>query len=170
MKKTLISEVAGAFVLDINRYADNRGYFQEVYSVAKDQYPLSCYQINVSYSHKGVVRGMHVVPFAKLCTCVRGSLFDVVADVRPDSATFLHWYGVWLTEENHRQLFIPANCAHGFFAAEDNTILLYLQDGTYAPNTEREINWQDPQLGIKWPVVEEYILSDKDRQAPMFEL
>lgn len=166
MKQTLISEVDGAFVLEIDRHSDHRGYFQEVYSVAKTQYPLSCYQINVSCSNKNVVRGMHVVPFAKLCTCVRGSLFDVVADVRPDSPTYLKWFGVWLTEENHKQLFVPANCAHGFFAAEDNTALLYLQNGTYAPKLEREINWQDPQLGIEWPESGEYILSDKDRQAP----
>ena len=166
MKQIQISEVAGAFVLEVDRFSDNRGYFQEVYSVAKTEYPLSCYQINVSYSHKGVVRGMHVVPFAKLCTCVRGVLFDVVADVRPDSPTYLGWHGEWLTDENHKQLFIPANCAHGFFAAEDETVLLYLQTGTYNPEVEWELNWQDPKLGIDWPEAEDYLLSRKDRQAP----
>lgn len=167
MRRTLISEVEGAFVLEFDRFSDNRGYFQEVYSVKKDEYCLPSYQINVSCSKKNVVRGMHVVPFSKLCTCVQGSLFDVVADTRPHSPTYLGWYGVWLTEENRKQLFVPAGCAHGFFAGEDDTLLLYLQDGTYNPQTEQEVNWRDPQLNIVWPPATEYVLSEKDRQAPM---
>lgn len=168
MKKTLIPEVEGAFAVDIDRFSDSRGYFEEAFSVKN--YPIPVYQINVSRSNANVVRGMHVVPFSKICTCLRGRLFDVVADVRPDSPTYLNWYGLWLTERNCQQLYIPAGCAHGFFSGEDDTVLMYCQDGTYDPKTEREINWLDPKLNIKWPKTwpfeNEYVLSDKDRQAP----
>ena len=169
MKKIKIDEVLGAFVIEGDRYADDRGWFQELYSTAK-AYPhliAGERQINLSCSKKGVVRGMHVVPFAKLCTCVRGRVYDVVADLRPRSATYLQWYGIWLDAENRKQLFVPAGCAHGFFSGEEDSFFLYLQDGTYNPAVEKQVNWRDPKIGIVWPPSQEYILSDKDKYTEM---
>lgn len=166
MKKIPVTQVDGAYVIEIDRHNDRRGYFQEVFSsVRYDANLPHVAQINLSLSHKNVVRGLHVAPFGKLCTCVRGSLFDVVADVRKGSPTFGGWHGVWLTEHNCKQLYVPPGCAHGFFAAENDTLLLYEQDGLYDPATDQVINWQCPRLGIAWPKAEEYILSDKDRLA-----
>lgn len=167
MKIKPVSQIEGAHLIEFDRYEDDRGYFQEVYSTATD-YPHfvgRSRQLNLSSSVQNTVRGMHVAPFSKLCSCIRGRLYDVIADVRPDSPTYLKWYGVWLEESSPLQLFVPSGCAHGFFAAENNTLLLYLQDGTYEPAVEKEINWRDPKLGIKWPEASKYILSEKDRRA-----
>ena len=161
------NHVKDSFVCTIDRFHDERGFFQEIYSFAKEKYyPFECKQINVSSSKRNTIRGLHVVPFAKMCACVRGSLFDIVADVRRDSPTYLKWFGTWLTEENRNQMYIPPGCAHGFFAAEDDTLLLYSQSATYSPGVEQEVNWADPSLGIAWPLAEKYIISDKDSQAP----
>ena len=171
MKKIPIRNVEGAYIIEFDRYSDERGYFEELHSTATD-YPHfvgGARQTNLSISHKGVIRGLHIVPFAKLCSCPRGRLFDVVVDVRKDSPTYLNWHGVWLEEQSTRQLFVPANCAHGFYSAEDNTILLYMQDGTYNPNVESELNWKDPDIGVKWPE-DRYIISKKDQMAPTIRM
>ena len=165
MKRTRL-KVNGAYVYEIDRYEDDRGYFQEVFSTQKYEADFwKVCQTNVSYSEKNVVRGLHVAPFAKLCTCIKGRLFDVVVDVRKMSTTYLQWDAVWLDENNKKQLFVPAYCAHGFFAAENGTILLYSQDGLYNPREEWELKWDDPLLGVEWPEADEYKLSEKDRAA-----
>jgi dTDP-4-dehydrorhamnose 3,5-epimerase len=171
VKKILIKDVQGACLIEFDRHSDERGYFQEIYSTSRDYPHLvgTKRQINLSMSGKGVVRGLHIVPFGKICSCPRGRLFDVIADVRPDSPTYLNWYGVWLEEQSCRQLYVPPHCAHGFFSAEDNTILMYIQDGTYDPTLESEVNWKDPDIGIKWPEATRYILSAKDLQAPIIK-
>lgn len=171
MKKTLIEEVHGACVIEGDRFPDDRGWFQEIYSTARSYPHLSGLerQINISHSKQGVVRGMHIVPFAKLCTCIHGCVYDVVVDMRENSSTYLKWFGVWLNEENKKQLFVPAGCAHGFFSQTNDTIFLYLQDRTYNTNLERQLNWRDPKIGIVWPDSKEYILSEKDKHAPMME-
>lgn len=168
MKSWKIDEVQGAQVIEFDRFEDERGYFEELYSTVRGYPHLTGMerQINLSMSNQGVVRGLHVVPFAKLCSCLRGRIYDVVADVRPDSKTYLGWHGLWLDENSRKQLFVPAGCAHGFFSAERNTILMYLQDGVYNPAMEREVNWRDPKLNIKWPAYPVYSLSDKDLKAP----
>lgn len=154
--------VNGAFLQEINRHNDERGFFEEVFSLNRME--MSVAQVNVSMSGRGVLRGLHVAPFAKLCTCVRGSLFDVVADVRKGSPTYGKWFGAWLTEENRKQMYVPAFCAHGFFAAEDNTTLLYLQDGTYDSKRDWSVHWQDAEIGVVWPEGP-YIISKKDMEA-----
>jgi dTDP-4-dehydrorhamnose 3,5-epimerase len=167
MIRTNIPEVKDCYIIRFDRHVDNRGYFQEVFS--RKNYQMDVLQTNVSYSDKNVLRGLHVAPFAKLCTCIRGRLFDVVADVRKDSPTFGKWFGIWLAETEFYQLYVPAGCAHGFFSAEDNTILLYQQDGIRGNIAldEYEIHFQDPLFGINWPEAE-YILSEKDKKAKNF--
>ena len=167
MKIIPVEEVDGASLIEFDRFTDDRGYFQEMYSTAKD-YPHftgTSRQTNVSVSAKNVVRGLHVAPFAKLCCCLRGRLYDVIADVRPNSKTYKNWYGVWLDEKSNKQLFVPKGCAHGFYSAEDDTMLMYMQDGTYNPYYEYEVNWKDSQIGVKWPQADRYILSHKDQMA-----
>ena len=167
MRKTTIDEVHGAFLIEYDRHHDDRGWFSELYSSVRPEYPHLIgrdRQINLSCSKKGVVRGLHVAPFSKLCTCLRGRIYDVVADVRPTSKTYLGWYAVWL-EDNRKQLFVPAGCAHGFFSAEEDSLFMYYQDGTYNPETETQVNWRDPKIGITWPPSQEYLISDKDKYA-----
>lgn len=169
MEKTPIPEIQGAFVIEICRFPDNRGFFQEMFS--KSNYSpdfTEVAQTNLSYSRKNVVRGLHVAPYAKLCTCIKGRLLDVVADVRKESPTFGNWFGVWLTDMNRKQLLVPAGCAHGFLSAEDDTILCYHQSGNYDPKSEFEIHFQDPDLNILWPKLDEYVLSNKDKNANSF--
>jgi dTDP-4-dehydrorhamnose 3,5-epimerase len=164
--KTPIEQVRGAYFLTVDRHFDRRGYFQEVFARTSHEFCIAeVLQTNVSCSRKNVVRGLHVASFSKLCTVVRGKVFDVVADVRKGSPTEGQWFGTYLDDENRRQLFVPAGCAHGFLVYEDDTLFLYQQNGLYDPKTEWTIHWKDPILNINWPEAEYYSLSDKDRDA-----
>ena len=110
MKTRKIDEIYGAFIIECDRHFDERGWVQELYSTARE-YPHLIgreRQNNMYCSNKGVVRGMHVSPFAKLCTCIRGRVYDVIVDMRPDSPTYMNWFGSWL-EDNRQQIFVPAN-------------------------------------------------------------
>tara|TARA_Y100000034_G_C6903213_1_gene418340 strand:- start:457 stop:996 length:540 start_codon:yes stop_codon:yes gene_type:complete len=168
-------KVAGAYEIIYDRYGDDRGSFQEIYSRHIQKFswagPLktNVAQINCSVSHKNVVRGIHRAPFTKLCTCVSGRIWDAVIDLRVDSPTYLTWDGVWLDPENQRQVFVPAYCGHGFFSAEDNSILIYMQDGHYVPEgqpgSQQSWNYRDPTFGIKWPEADKYLLSEADGRA-----
>ncbi len=164
MNSRQVAEVCDALVCEGVRYYDDRGYFQELFS---NKY-LPCFnvkQINCSVSKKNVIRGLHVVPFAKLVYCIKGKIFDVVADVRKKSKTYLKWYGVELNGQN--ALFIPPYCAHGFLAMEDDSVVVYAQDAVYDPAVESSVNYADPRINIQWPLV---IASDKDRKAPYVEI
>ncbi len=171
MNKQEIAEVEGAYVITFDRHKDHRGYFEELFSsIRYDANLPHVAQVNLSYSKKWALRGLHVAHFCKLCTCIRGKLWDVVADVREGSPTYGKWYGLWLTEDSCDQLFVPAGCAHGILAYEDDTILLYQQDGLYTANMpERIINTHDPTLNIKWPPVNYYLSSQKDKYAPYLD-
>lgn len=170
MKKIPIADVLGVYVFELDRFDDDRGFFQPTYhrSFYFEEMP-SVLQTQISSSKKNVIRGLHVAPYSKICTCLQGSLFDVVADVRKSSPTYGQWFGLWLTPNNLKQLFIPAGCAHGFFSSEENTILMYAQDGLWNPAFEYEIHWQDPTLAISWPESDNYVLSEKDLKANFLE-
>lgn len=158
--------IEGAYVVTRQRHHDNRGYFQEIdQTVRYDTNLPHASQVNISYSRANVVRGLHVATFGKLCTVVFGRVFDVVADVRRGSPTEGQWHGIWLDDLNCKQLYVPPNCAHGFYVAEEGTLFLYHQDGLYNHQTEWSINWLDPTLNIHWPETDHYILSDRDRNA-----
>jgi dTDP-4-dehydrorhamnose 3,5-epimerase len=155
--------VCDAFSCDGCRYYDHRGYFQELFS-QKNLPHFKVAQINCSVSAKNVLRGLHVVPFAKLVFCVKGQVFDVVADVRKDSKSYLKYDSVILSGYNEKAIYIPPNCGHGFLALEEDSIVVYAQDGIYDPTLESIVNYADPQLNIKWPFA---ILSEKDAKAPV---
>jgi len=161
-----IKEVKDALIIERDRYDDSRGFFEEVYSSAKIEIEnFSVQQSNLSQSSKNVVRGLHQSSYAKLCTCISGHLFDVMVDLRPHSPTYLNWFGIWLSSDKPISVYIPGDFAHGFYSAEDNTMLLYHIDEIHNPDNVLDINWLDPTLNIDWPKKSGCILSDKDRDA-----
>ena len=155
---------AKVYVPDV--FADARGYFKETYS--REKYAAAglhdvWVQDSVSHSHRGVVRGLHAdARMAKLVQCLRGEIFDVIVDLRADSPTYKRWEGFTLSAGNHRQLYVPAGFGHGFLARTDGTIVLYKQSATYDPAYEFGARWDDPSIGITWPLDEPPILSAKD--------
>lgn len=156
----------GVLVLRPQVFADARGSFKEVYSESKYG-ELGIHgpwvQDNVSVSRRGVLRGMHYdMRMAKLVQCLHGHIFDAVVDMREGSPTFKRWCSVELSGENHRQVYIPAGFAHGFYTLSDEAIVLYKQTAAYDPAQERAISWRDPEVGIVWPLAGEPVLSPKD--------
>jgi dTDP-4-dehydrorhamnose 3,5-epimerase len=115
---------------------------------------------------------MQVEPHSevKVVRCARGALYDVIIDLRPDSATSLQWTGVELTAENHRMLYVPKGFAHGFQTLTDDVEISYLVSAFYTPQAEAGVRWDDPAFGIEWPLGEPTVISDKDRNWPDFSL
>ena len=164
MKKTETC-ILGCYEIQFDRHEDDRGFFQELYSLNKyDMQPGE--QISCSCSKKNVIRGLHISLYYKLCSCVSGRLFDVAVDLRKDSPTYLKWTGVWLSADSCVQFLVPPGCGHGFYSAEDNTLLVYLQGGCYKKANDLEVRWNDPTIGIQWPECDGYIISEKDQNAP----
>jgi dTDP-4-dehydrorhamnose 3,5-epimerase len=155
---------AKIYVPDV--YPDARGYFKETYSRHKyaavgmrDEW----LQDSVSRSHRSVIRGMHVDPrMAKLVQALKGTIYDVIVDLREGSPTYKRWEGFELTEDNHRQLYVPPGFAHGFLARSDEVIVMYKMSAHYDPAFESGIRWNDPSVGIAWPLDGEPVLSAKD--------
>jgi dTDP-4-dehydrorhamnose 3,5-epimerase len=153
---------------------DDRGYFFESYHRRRywDQgVAVDFVQDNQSRSARGVLRGLHYQadPKAqgKLVRVLRGAIFDVAVDIRPDSPTFGHWVAETLSADNHRQLWIPAGFAHGFCALEDGTEVSYKVTEYYSPELDRGLRWDDPDIGIGWPdEARPFVLSEKDQKQP----
>lgn len=151
-------------------FEDDRGYFKETYS--RNKYKAlgledEFVQDNISRSHRNVVRGMHYdLRVAKLVQCLRGAIFDAIVDAREGSATYLQWEGYELTEGNHLQLYVPKGFAHGFLALTDDVIVSYKQSEHFDAVHERGLAWDDPAIGIAWPLDGEPIVSGKDRSWP----
>lgn len=148
-------------------HGDARGFFKEVYSAKRyEEAGITgpFVQDNVSVSCKATLRGMHYdVRMAKLVQCLDGAVFDAFVDMREGSPTFKQWDAVELTAQNHRQVFVPAGFAHGFFVLSERAIVLYKQTAAYDPARERAISWRDPSVGIEWPLDgQEPLLSPKD--------
>lgn len=171
--KVQSTSVDGVYLLEPTVYEDDRGFFMESYNEkVLAEYGITCQfvQDNHSLSRKtGTLRGMHyqLEPYAqtKLVRVIRGSIFDVVVDLRPNSKTYGQWEGFELSAGNKRQLLVPRGFAHGFCTLEPNTEVLYKVDQYYSQPHDRGIRWDDPEIGIIWPV-ESPILSGKDRQHP----
>ncbi len=167
----------GAFVIDIDRRSDDRGYFARVWCAREfEEHGLEprLVQCNVAYNHKkGILRGMHYqnAPYAevKLVRCTRGAVYDVIVDLRADSATYLNWTGVELTGDNHRMLYVPEGFAHGYVTLADDSELFYQVSQFYTPAAEGGVRWDDPAVGIEWPEVGELLISEKDRAWPMLD-
>lgn len=166
------TEIDGVWILEPRLFTDARGYFMETYRKADFDravgHPVDFVQDNQSRSSRGVLRGLHYQKGAdsqaKLVRVLQGSVADVAIDLRRSSPTFGRHVMVMLSEENNRQLFIPRGFAHGFQVLSDTAVFTYKVDNRYAPESECSIRYDDPQLGIRWPIAsaEEMLLSEKD--------
>ncbi len=172
------TDIEGPLIIEPRVFLDKRGYFFESFSLREftaQAGPVKFVQDNESYSaRRGVLRGLHFqkgkAAQAKLLRVVRGSVLDVVVDIRPGSPTRGRYVSVVLSGENKRQFFIPRGFAHGFLVLEDDTVFQYKCDNYYAPEAEGSYRWNDPTLAIDWGVLpDELILSEKDAQAPFFK-
>ena len=165
--------LAGVLILEPKVFGDARGWFMESWSKKKMEDAgifVDFVQDNHSFSAvKGTLRGLHYqlnpMAQAKLLRVSRGTIFDVAVDIRRGSPTYAKWVGIELSAENHRQLFIPRGFAHGFITLTNDVEVLYKADNLYAPEYDGNIRWDDPEIGIKWPIAP-VVLSEKDAAAP----
>jgi len=167
----------GARLIELEKRGDSRGFFARYFCQTEfrnDGLVDTFAQINTSLTaHKGTLRGMHYqLPPAsevKVVRCIRGSLYDVILDLRPDSPTFGRSFGAELNEENRLMMYVPKGFAHGFVTLTDDTEALYLVSDPYSPELERGIRFNDPKFNIEWPIVPSEV-SDKDRGWPDFNV
>lgn len=166
------TELPGVLVIEADVHRDARGFFLESFHAAKYEalgIPGPFVQDNHSRSGAGTIRGLHLQvgrPQAKLVRTIEGSVFDVAVDVRHGSPTFARWVGVALSAENFRQLYIPTGYAHGFAVLSPTAQVEYKCTDYYDPASEVSIAWNDPQIGIHWPV-KTPVLSERDRRSPL---
>jgi len=174
VRRTDIADVACVIP---QRFGDARGWFSETYSTRAFLEVLGgtvFVQDNQAFSaQKGTLRGLHFQcppeAQAKLIRVLRGSIFDVAVDLRVGSPTYGHWVGETLTAEGGEQLFVPRGFAHGYCTLEPNTEVAYKADGFYSPECDAGLTWNDPMIGITWPIApEEAMMSDKDKRLPGF--
>jgi dTDP-4-dehydrorhamnose 3,5-epimerase len=159
-------------VVEPRVFSDNRGHFLELFQAERyleQGIPDRFVQDNLSYSTRGVVRGLHYQlgrPQGKLVGVVQGAVFDVAVDIRYGSPTFGRYMGIVISSENYRQVYIPEGFAHGFCVLTESAMVLYKCTDYYLPGEERGIRWDDPVLNIAWPIPVP-ILSEKDRNYPL---
>ncbi len=166
----------GVLILEPRVFGDDRGFFFESWNARTfaqvTGVDAGFVQDNHSRSAKGVVRGLHYQvpePQAKLVRCVAGAVWDVAVDIRRSSPAFGEWFGLELSAGNKRQLWIPEGFAHGFVALTEGAELLYKTTSYYNAEYDRALAWDDPGIGIEWPLPGPPILSDKDRVAPRID-
>lgn len=176
--KVTPTAIADVVVIEPKVFGDARGFFMESFNQqAFNEATGTCFdfvQDNHSRSSRGVLRGLHyqLPPHAqgKLVRVTSGAVFDVAADIRQGSATFGKWVGTELTADNHKQLWIPPGFAHGFVVLSETADFLYKTTAYYAPQSDRGVLWNDPQIGIEWPDLGmDFLLSDKDIRQPLLK-
>ncbi|MNW48838.1 dTDP-4-dehydrorhamnose 3,5-epimerase [compost metagenome] len=166
------TSIEGLVVIEPKVYGDHRGYFMETYNFNEFKeagLDMTFVQDNQSSSQKGVLRGLHFQkkhPQGKLVRVLSGEVFDVAVDLRPESSTYKHWLGVTLTGENRKQLYVPERFAHGFLVLSDKAEFVYKCTDFYHPEDEGGVLWNDPEIGVEWPLegIGELLLSDKDKR------
>jgi dTDP-4-dehydrorhamnose 3,5-epimerase len=166
-------EIKGLFVIEPTVFGDDRGYFMETYNYSEFKevgLDMVFVQDNQSKSKRGVLRGLHFqknYPQGKLVRVIKGEVFDVAVDIRKGSPTFGKAYGVILNEQNKKQFYVPGGFAHGFMVLSEEAEFVYKCTEFYHPEDEGSIRWDDPQIGIEWPLenIGSPILSDKDSKA-----
>lgn len=171
------TNLKGAYILEIQKIEDDRGFFGRSWCAKEMEshgLNINIRQTNVSYNKlRGTLRGMHYQkpPFkeCKVVRCTKGAIFDVIIDLRPDSPTYREWFGVELTSENHKMIYIPEDFAHGYITLEDHTEITYMVSEFYAPGYEGAIRWDDPKFNIQWPILPQ-VISAKDKGIPNFDI
>ena len=169
------TKLKDAFEIDLKKIGDDRGFFARTFCVEEfKQHGLNTHfvQCNMSFSaDKHTLRGFHYqtggAEEAKLIRCTRGSILDVIIDIRPDSPTYCEHIGVELSEKNHKMLYVPEGFAHSFITLENDTEVTYMVSAMYAPEQERGIRWNDPAFNIQWPT-DNPTTSEKDSKWPDF--
>lgn len=166
----------GAWLIDLDKRGDDRGFFARAF--CKDEFAAhglepDFVQVNTSLSsQEGTLRGMHfqLPPAAevKLVKCIRGELWDCIVDLRSESPTYKKWFGATLSAENRTMMYVPRGFAHGFITLTDDAEALYFVSAAYAPDRERGLRWNDPEIGIRWPR-EPSTMSAKDQSWPDFD-
>lgn len=169
------TELEGAFVIELEKHEDERGFFARTFCCKEFRnYALNpkLVQCNISFNKKkGTLRGMHYQVFphqeAKLVSCIKGVIYDVIIDLRVDSSTYCQWFAVELSAENYKMLYIPEGFAHGFQTLEDNSVVFYQMSEFYHPECARGVRWDDPAFQIRWPLSYR-VMSKKDLSYPDF--
>ncbi len=169
------TELKGAYIVELEKLEDERGFFARSWcqnEFSNHGLNSRLVQCDISFNKKsGTLRGMHLQTppkaEAKLVRCTRGSIYDVIIDLRKDAPSYKKYFGVNLTSENRRMLFIPEGFAHGFITLEDNTEIFYQMSEFYAPECARGYRWNDPAFDIQWPN-EVTVISERDRNHPDF--
>ena len=170
------TKLSGAFVIEIKKLADDRGFFGRSWCRREmEEQGLNGHVVNMNTSlskYKGTLRGLHfqLPPHAeaKMIRCTRGSVFDIIVDLRPHSPTFRQWYGEVLSADNYKMLYSPEGFAQGFITLEDNAEITYLTTDFYAPGAAKGVRWNDPAFDIKLPL-EPIVISDQDKVWPDFD-
>lgn len=165
------TKLQGVYVIEVEKTEDERGFFARTFCRHEFEahgLDTRVAQCSTSFNkRKGTLRGMHyqTAPYAeaKLVRCTAGAVYDVAVDLRPDSPTYKKWTAVELTKDNRRAIYIPAGCAHGFQTVVDDTEVYYQISESYHPEIAKGIRWDDPVFGVRWPLPEGPILSEKDR-------
>jgi dTDP-4-dehydrorhamnose 3,5-epimerase len=168
------TKLQGAFVLELEQRSDNRGFFARTFCRQEfEAHGLNpnVAQCNLSFNEKaGTLRGLHYqtppATEAKFFRCIRGAIYDVIVDMRPGSPTYLQHFGIELTADNHLALYVPEMFAHGYQALEDGTEVLYQVSEFYTPGVEQGLRYDDPALGITWPMPTT-VISEKDQSWPL---
>lgn len=171
--KFIETDIPDVKIIEPKVFGDDRGYFMETFrqDLFDNEIGRTVFvQENQSLSKRNILRGLHYQikqPQGKLVRVTRGAVFDVAVDLRKTSPTFKQWVGVELSAENKRQLWVPEGFAHGFYVLSEEAEFVYKCTNFYAPEYDRNVIWNDPEVGIEWPLDAEPQLSDKDREAPL---
>ena len=168
------TKFADAFVVELGKHEDARGFFARAWcdhEFAAQDINAQWVQANLAYSKvKGTLRGLHyqAAPYqeAKLMRCIRGAIYDVILDLRPESPTYKQWLGVVLTAENRKALYVPEGFAPGYQTLMNDSEVFYPVSQFYTPGSEQGIRWNDPAFGIQWPLTEGLVISEKDQNWP----
>ncbi len=171
--KVIDTNISDVKIIEPNVFGDERGFFMETWSQNQFEQlvsgkPVQFVQDNHSKSKKGILRGLHYQTEntqGKLVRVISGEVFDVAVDIRKGSPTFGQWVGEYLSAENKRQLWVPEGFAHGFYVISDEAEFIYKCTDYYNPQAEHSIAWNDPEIGVEWPLGEEPLLSEKDKRA-----
>jgi dTDP-4-dehydrorhamnose 3,5-epimerase len=169
------TKLKGAFIIEIKQLSDDRGFFGRSWckrEMSEHGLNSEIVQANTSFSKlKGTIRGFHFQKYpdeeTKLIRCTKGAIYDVIIDLRTDSPTFMQWFGIELSEDNYKMVYVPENFAHAFLTLTDNAEVYYLVTNYFTPHAEGGIRYNDPAFNIPWPVPV-MVVSDKDKSHPNF--